>query len=171
VDWQLDTALACEKGHVVSRHLEALPSVPKFCDRCGSPTISKCPHCKARILGDEPSAKTSGDGQPADSRPLASNCSGCGKPLPWHAVAIERAKRVAAMQADLHSFDPAVTKTLDEFVLAVAEDRATPEETATFSQWLRKKTGPEAVRSVGGVLKEISSSALAETIEETMLRG
>ncbi|MGZ3523081.1 MAG: DUF2321 domain-containing protein [Vulcanimicrobiaceae bacterium] len=155
------TALICESGHVMTGSLEYGGS-QAHCRTCGAATMSACPSCSGRILGSYP-------GSLSVMKHAPSFCSECGKPFPWQVAALERARKVARMQSEIHDLDEATSSALTEFAEDVARDRATPEEAATFGQWFRKKAGPEAARAVGGVLKDIATSTIADIIRKSML--
>lgn len=51
-DSKYDVAQICINGHVVTSALERNPELgKKFCQKCGEPTISKCPNCGQSIQG------------------------------------------------------------------------------------------------------------------------
>ncbi len=48
-----DTAQICLNGHVITTHANTSPDLmQKHCDKCGEPTITKCPNCKSDIRGE-----------------------------------------------------------------------------------------------------------------------
>ena len=49
---QYDSALICKNGHLINDNLHQYPDENSaFCDKCGAPTISTCPHCNHEIKG------------------------------------------------------------------------------------------------------------------------
>lgn len=158
------TALVCERGHRITGRLEEeTGSVPDFCERCGAPTMAGCLHCNSRILGEWSNVYE------ASSVPPPLHCTGCGRAFPWRAAALERARRVSEMEAEIRGFDQQTREQLAAFTELVAEERATPDEASTFGQWFRQKAGPEAARTIGGVLKDAATSAIADIIRKTMM--
>lgn len=46
-------AEVCPNGHVSTDSADAFPDLrEKFCSKCGEPTLTQCPNCKANIRGD-----------------------------------------------------------------------------------------------------------------------
>ncbi len=159
------TAVVCENGHRLTGHAEEFSHIPKFCDRCGAPNLMHCPRCNAPIPGDAPHVRVL-----MDKRPPA-YCGECGEPYPWRAASLRRLAQVTAMQVELNSLDPATTEALNSFVADVVASRATPEQASTFGRWFTMKVGVEGAKAVGGVLKDVASSIIADTIRKTMMGG
>lgn len=157
------TALVCERGHLITTLLEYSSNRPGgHCEKCGAPTMHECKSCGGRILGGYP-------GFVGHDKTPPSNCTHCGKPFPWREEALAKAEKVARMQAEIYELDAATANELFDFTKAVAEDRASPEEASTFGQWFKRKAGPEAAKAVGGVLKDVATSTIADVIRKTML--
>ncbi len=86
-----DVMQVCRNGHVVTDLLHANPtSALPHCDRCGAPTIDRCPTCGLEL----PGAVAVPGIQPVGTRRPAPFCSACGAPFPW-------ADRPAVTQAPL----------------------------------------------------------------------
>jgi hypothetical protein len=77
-----ETMQVCLKGHQITDRYNCCPEFrQKFCDKCGSGTIYKCPKCGVAIRGyyevegivDLTLAST----------PVTYNCHSCGNPYPW----------------------------------------------------------------------------------------
>ena len=85
------TARICVNGHVLGfdtdetfdghpgldRHTEG----DRFCHRCGSKAINKCPQCEQRIKGEQNVTSMAGD--TIGPYTLPAFCGGCGNPYPW----------------------------------------------------------------------------------------
>lgn len=78
------TAFICENGHEISA--AAYTCHDKYCTKCGSRVISKCPNCNTTIRGcyDSQFGFVGNYDVPA-------YCHSCGKPYPWTQAAIEAA--------------------------------------------------------------------------------
>lgn len=76
-----DVMQVCKKfGHKTTDSYNSYPQHrQKFCDQCGSETITQCQHCKANIRGYYHVDGVIGGGGPA----VPQNCHECGKPYPW----------------------------------------------------------------------------------------
>ena len=158
-----DTALVCENGHWITGHTEDLvPPPPRFCERCGAPTMHTCKLCYARIPGDFSNSVVLGEITPP------AHCTNCGQPYPWREAALERAKRTARMEAEIHNLDQATVRELDRFALAVAEDKATLEDVSTFGRWFKKKAGSGAAKAIAGALKDVATDVIAAAIVKSM---
>src|SRR6266699_2211008 len=88
-----DVALICLNGHTVNDSSRTSPQFnKKFCDRCGEPTTSECPACKAPIKGDykAPGFIVIGHGE----MPPPAYCEACGKGFPWTERKLAAAREV-----------------------------------------------------------------------------
>lgn len=74
------------------------------------------------------------------------------------------------MQTEIHGLDEATSKELGQFARDLAQDRASPEETATFFQLLKKRIGPESAKAIALGLKDVATSVIAEVIVKAMTR-
>lgn len=77
-----DTMQVCRKnGHLITDTYDTYPEHRQsFCDKCGSETIYKCPHCDTKIKGyyhvEGVFSVFGGPGVPL-------NCHQCGRKYPW----------------------------------------------------------------------------------------
>ena len=75
-------AFICENGHEISTLSNSCSD--KYCSKCGSRIINRCPHCNGVIRG-----------RPDESYGFITEfevptyCRSCGKPYPWTSAAIE----------------------------------------------------------------------------------
>src|SRR5262249_28190224 len=75
-----DVMQVCLSGHVITDVLASHPEQgSSHCDRCGSPTLSRCPTCGEEIPGAAPLAWL----RPIGRRPAPQHCPGCGAAFPW----------------------------------------------------------------------------------------
>jgi len=107
-----DTAQICTNGHVVNEQLISSPHIKKkFCDRCGAPTITKCPYCRVTIKG----AYHFGPNTSSWTRP--SFCPDCGKPYPWTKAKLKAAKELADLLEGLSPEERVILKkSLDDII-------------------------------------------------------
>jgi hypothetical protein len=108
---EYDTAQICERGHVVTESFHDYPAHGrKFCEQCGTKTITACPQCNNEIRGYLRGVMpTLGDIDPP------AFCAECGKPYPWTAAKIHAAKALADEIDELPDKDKLLFKaSLDE---------------------------------------------------------
>lgn len=75
-----DVMQVCLGGHVITDALASHPEQgARHCDRCGAPTISRCPTCGEEI----PGAVAVLGPAPIGRRPPPAHCPGCGAAFPW----------------------------------------------------------------------------------------
>ena len=75
-----DTQQVCMKGHQITASYNDLPDFRQdHCDKCGAPTIHKCPKCDAEIRGHYFSPGVI-SGSPI---PVPDHCHNCGAPYTW----------------------------------------------------------------------------------------
>jgi hypothetical protein len=75
-----DVMQVCLGGHVITDVLASHPEQGvQHCDRCGAPTISRCPTCGDDLAGAAPLPGLSTIGQ----RQAPQHCSCCGAAFPW----------------------------------------------------------------------------------------
>jgi hypothetical protein len=75
-----DVMQVCRNGHVITDLLQTHPDRGlAHCDRCGAPTLDRCPTCGQRILG----ATVVPGLVPLGTRSAPECCFACGAPFPW----------------------------------------------------------------------------------------
>jgi hypothetical protein len=80
IDILRDVMQVCLSGHVITDVLASHPEQgSSHCDRCGSPTLSRCPTCGEEIPGAAPLAGL----MPIGRRPAPQHCPRCGAAFPW----------------------------------------------------------------------------------------
>lgn len=81
-------AQICLNGHCITSSVDASPELAqKFCDQCGSTTITTCPSCRKSIRGEYFVPGFSW----IQEYKVPPYCHECGKPFPWTQAAIEAA--------------------------------------------------------------------------------
>ena len=71
-------AQICLNGHIITENATIPENCKDICPKCNEKTITKCPACKADILGMEISGSPLG----VHNKPQ-SHCHECGEPYPW----------------------------------------------------------------------------------------
>lgn len=74
------TAQICNNGHVITSNISAREELSPFCPKCGTQTITKCPHCQAFIRGEY---EVPGVFCLRSTFITPSYCHACGNPYPW----------------------------------------------------------------------------------------
>jgi len=153
-----DTAQICLNGHVITTMLDFSPqSAQKHCTICGSPTITACLECNAKIRGyynvpgvigffdyDEPSF-----------------CYNCGKPYPWTISGLKAASELADELDGLSQDEKKQLK--DSFPDLVSNTPQTVVSETRFKK-LMKKAGSEAYSSMKSILLDIVTEAVKKSI-------
>ena len=79
-EFMRDVMQVCLGGHVITDVLASHPENGlQHCDRCGAPTISRCPTCGDDLAGAAPLSGLSTIGQ----RQAPQHCACCGAAFPW----------------------------------------------------------------------------------------
>jgi len=73
-------AQICLNGHVITENATILGNCKDMCPKCNERTITKCPNCKAIILGMAISGNAYGF---YDKNEPPSHCHQCKQPYPW----------------------------------------------------------------------------------------
>jgi len=151
------SAAVCASGHVFAWSLDPEFGV-KYCPKCGDPILTACPTCE-RVL-------------PADAEmlqwvPYYQNCLWCGKPYPWKAAAIERAKRTLSEQAQVEHWNDAVRSRADELVDDIAADRAVASGVVAALSWLGEHGAQSATETILDTLEPLASAALKQALRPT----
>jgi hypothetical protein len=77
-----DFMQVCHNGHVITDLLHTYPErSSSHCERCGAPTLDRCPTCGNEILG----AIHVPGLDPVGTREAPQHCAGCGATFPWAA--------------------------------------------------------------------------------------
>lgn len=154
---RFDTPLIWLNGHVATSSLEASPEVSaKFCQECGSETISTCPACSASIRGyhDIP-------GWIGGEYDRPNYCHNCGKPYPWTAGKLRAAKELTDQSNELSSSEKVQLKEgIDQIVRDTPEGRVR----ALRTKSLIEKSGKQAASMFRDILVDIASESIKKII-------
>jgi hypothetical protein len=151
-----DTAQICINGHNINDSVQEKPQFnKKFCDNCGSQTITECQNCKTGIQGryHEKGA--------LDSQIIIvpAFCQHCGHSFPWTASKIEAAKELALEEESISSSEKEIiVKSIDDLI---AE---TPRTKLAANRF--KKIFTKMGTSAAGILKEILVDVASETAKK-----
>jgi len=75
------------KGHQITASYNEFPDFRQdHCDKCGAPTIYKCPKCSVEIRGHYISSGAISGA----SVPVPDHCHNCGAPYPWTETKIDK---------------------------------------------------------------------------------
>ena len=152
-----DIAQICINGHVINSCSVSTPHINrKFCQRCGSPTITACQYCSAKIKGSYlTNISTSGFTRP-------SFCSDCGKPYPWTEAKIQAAHDLAK---ELENITKEEREILHRSIDDMVTDSPRTELAVTRFIKLLAKVGEPAARALRELIIEIASSAAVKLIK------
>jgi len=146
-----DTAQVCINGHIITDSVQISPQInQKFCDICGSPLITKCPHCKADLRGRKhiKDVTSMSGGRVVYLNKAEHFCYQCGKPYPWLESKLQDARELIN---DLEGISveekDVLTKSIDEII---KETPKTEIAAIKFKKILSKYSKPivEAFRNI-----------------------
>jgi hypothetical protein len=107
-----DVLLVCRNGHVITDLLTTHPEHgPTHCDRCGAPTLDRCPTCGQPIPGavPVPGLTLAGRRRPPDC------CAVCGASFPWATRTAEPAPEAPASLDVLERLLRRLPRTVRQF--------------------------------------------------------
>lgn len=156
---KLPRAAVCRGGHVQAWFVYAHAPAP-HCMKCGEPVITECPNpeCSTPLPADDNMGEWVTE--------YHQHCPACGKPYPWRADAIERARRSLEEAAEVEDWNVAVKDRALELVGEIAADKASGSSVATALRWIEQRGGKGAKSIILDVVKSIGTDAL-----ETALRS
>jgi hypothetical protein len=155
--WQ-DTALVCEKGHLVNGSFLDFPAEnTKFCEKCGAINITKCPSCNESIRGNYhiPGILGGGIRTPPDF------CHNCGKPYPWTKELIEAANRAIDKAQELDDEEK------EDFVKAIEQVRGDSSISQIAAHRIKgyiQKLKRPSVEVIKEVITKVASEAATKII-------
>ncbi len=155
------TPLVCRNGHIITYSLQDAPqhTEEKFCQTCGEPAFSVCPHCKARIRGayerGEEGEDIFGDGgvNTYFSEPPR-YCYHCGLSYPWTQRAIEKLDALAEDAANLSREERA---ELSAAVQDIVKDTARKGDAIDIFKRLFQKAGETFWEEAKDILARITA--------------
>ena len=131
------TAAVCGNGHVYSWLLDPSEQLG-YCAKCGEVILVACPSCQAPLPAD---------GEMLKWVPYHSYCSACGKPYPWVAADIDRAKRAVGELCEAEGWSEAVTRRALESIDEIVAATATASSIVAAVAWL-EHNGAQSVTAV-----------------------
>jgi len=154
---QQPCAAVCGNGHVYSWFLDPLDETG-YCPKCGNPILVACPACNAPLPPD---------GEMLKWVPYHTNCIRCGKPYPWIAADIARAKRTLAERSEVESWNEAATARASELVDDIVADRATPSEMLAALKWLAMHDCESAEPTILEAIERLGSAGLKQALRSS----
>jgi hypothetical protein len=148
------SAAVCASGHVFAWFVEGQIEA-RYCEKCGDPILFACPACGGPFPPDA---------EMLQWVPYYPNCMYCGKPYPWRAAEIRRAKRALAEQAETGNWDAAVKARADELVDDIVADRAAASSVAAGITWLERHAGERAAATILDAVDRLGSTALKQAL-------
>ena len=150
-----DVAQICQNGHVINNSSIDFPHHnQKFCERCGSATITQCQECNAPIRGYYRGSMAVGFDVP-------SFCNNCGQPYPWTNSRLQAVHELA-QELDILSDEDRNTlqKSIDDLV------KDTPASTVATTKF--KKIMDKIGRTTAGMFREILIDVLSEAAKKAI---
>lgn len=140
---EYDIALICLNGHVINSMLRASPEpggTTKFCQECGSETVSTCPNCHTDIRGHELGTLV--------FYYAPKYCHNCGAPYFWTKKRIDALKQIASEEEKLSKEErEQLSLAIDDLI---KDTPATDLAALRFKRLVAKisKEGWEAMKSI-----------------------
>ena len=148
-----DTAQICLNGHVINEmSVASQQHNQKFCQKCGTATITACPSCRANIRGYYHIPGAFGCSELNSPK----FCFNCGQPYPWTESQLQAAKELADEVENLTPEEKESLKlSIDDLVRNPAK-----EEVAS----LKFK---KLVAKAGGITGDLFQKVLVNLLSET----
>jgi len=156
-DWY-DTAQICINGHVINSHTETEPEHNKnYCDDCGAKTITSCPKCEAKILGEFHSPRYFSI--PMSEAPRF--CRNCGSPYPW---TVSKLKAAHDLANEIKGISKKERELLNLSIDELVGD--TPQTNVAIVRFrkIMSEVGPELYDAFKKVLIDIVSEAAKKAV-------
>lgn len=154
-----DVAQICIKGHVINDSFKQFPEHnKKFCNKCGSSTITKCQKCKAEIQGAFHEEDTYDVGYTAPGF-----CHNCGAAYPWTEAKLKAAHEFAQSLGLAKEDKKALEESIDDIVITTATTAASANKFKT----ILSKTGKTTLETG----REILTDILSETAKKIIFGG
>jgi len=154
-----DTAQVCLNGHVINSSANRNPEFnQKFCDKCGSETITNCQKCDTPIKGEYHV-----DGVIALGHQYTppSYCYNCGNAFPWLQTALDSAKELLDIDENINDDDK---ELLINSMKEISKDSPKTEVNALKIKKIAKKLGSDTydafIKIAVDVGTEIAKKAL-----------
>ncbi|MBV8600956.1 MAG: DUF2321 domain-containing protein [Candidatus Eremiobacteraeota bacterium] len=148
------SAAVCASGHLLAWSLD--PSFAlDFCPKCGEPVLRSCPHCRAPLPPDP---------EMLQWVPYHSNCIACGKPYPWRAAEIARAKRTLAEHAEVEAWEAPLHARAAEILDDIVAERAAPSAIVAGLRWLAAHGAESATPAILDVVDRLGTAELKQAL-------
>lgn len=122
-----DFATICIKGHVLDMYEK---NSQKYCDKCGSITISACQHCNADIRGKEYWPDVIGSGEFI----FPYYCHSCGNPLPWTENLLNNAVELLSLDENIDNKTAEIIRNAIPDL--IVETPSTPVAVAKYKKYI-----------------------------------
>ncbi|MBA7664324.1 hypothetical protein ES703_72382 [subsurface metagenome] len=152
------TAQICINGHVITDSLESRPEkASRFCEQCGTETITNCPHCNKVIRGYY---YHGGFGSTVYKLPAF--CHVCGNPYPWTEAKLKAAHELAE---ELENLSASEKENLHQSIDDMVTDSPRTELAVTRFKKLLVKVGEPTARVLRELVVDIASSTAVKLIK------
>jgi hypothetical protein len=153
-----DVALICMNGHMINDSSKKYPeSNTKFCEKCGTENIDKCPTCGSLIRGYKHYEYDLSN----ESLDTPAYCHNCGKAYPW------TEERLKALEETIDLMDELSTEEKSEFKKSMAE--ITTDNPRTSLAILKiKKFSAKVGKEIWGATKDIIVQIGTETVQKSL---
>lgn len=148
------SAAVCASGHVVAWFVDG-PIEERHCPKCGDPILFACEACGGALPPDA---------EMLQWVPYHANCISCGKPYPWRAAEIRRAKTTLAEQAENEGWSDEVRARADELVDDIVADRATASYVAAGVKWLERRGSENAGVTMLEAVERLGTADLKQAL-------
>lgn len=155
-----DTAQICLNGHIINTRVINSPQHnQKYCDKCGSSTITNCQSCNTAIRGYYHVEGVYVIG--SDHYSLPSFCLNCGKSYPWTEAKIKAAQELTL---ELNNLTKEERETLNKSLNDIIRDTPETAFAATKAKKLFAKAGKGVAESFKNILVDIITEAAKKLI-------
>lgn len=153
------TAQICLNGHVITDSYDKNPEFRQnYCDKCGQPTITKCPNCNSNIRGDYECNNVVSIGF---STPAPNFCHNCGKPFPWTKDSLDSIQELLSLESTLESSE---LEYLNSNLPSILTDTPKTKLVATKLKLALGKLGSTASSAIHDIIVDVASETAKKII-------
>lgn len=151
-----DIAQICENGHVINGWSTDSPEHNEmFCNKCGKPTITKCPECNAAIRGNVL------DDFPNLHFKAPNYCINCGSPYPWIKSRLITANELVYELESINERDKAILMTsINDLV------KETPSAPIAATKY--KKIMEKVGTTTSSIFRDILVDVVSEVVKKSL---
>ncbi|MDP4146091.1 MAG: DUF2321 domain-containing protein [Bacillota bacterium] len=154
------TAQICLNGHIITDSYDSSPALSqKFCDECGSETITQCPNCHSNIRGDYEVSGICYLGSTMQKAP--SYCYNCGESYPWTREALSSIAELLLLESSLSDQE---LISLQSDLSSLLSDTPKTKLVATKLKLALTKTSSVVSSAIRDILVDIASEAAKKII-------